>query len=170
MDTAPNTIECWNLRDETPMNVLVGKDGLPDRADTGLWKEMYISFFTYTRSSQSPERSTAPNKFVAAGQRRKIGRRVKLATVAAGTRRDGCTGWQWNTVQTENVTFRLSGHFPEPDIATTRDTQELKEHRSVDHGGVPYIQRVCCSISKSEASRATLLRTLSLVLNRTNFR
>ena len=69
MDTAPNTIECWNLRDETPkqMKILVGthpspKDGLPDRATPDCGKKCTSQFFTYTQSSQSPERSTAPNK------------------------------------------------------------------------------------------------------------
>ena len=52
MDTAPNTIECWNLRDETPMNVLIGthpspKDGLPDRATPDCGKKC-TSHSSYT--------------------------------------------------------------------------------------------------------------------------
>ena len=155
MDTAPNTIECWNLRDETPMNVLVGthpspKEGLPDRAtpDCGKKCTSHSSFSPglpsllndplhliscscwpapkdWAKSSNSPLSLQVPD--------------VMKALVGSG-------------ILYKLKTFRLSGHFPEPDIATTRDTQELKEHRSVDHGGVPYIQRVCCSISKSEAS------------------
>ena len=55
-DTAPKTIECWSLRDETlteSMKVLVGThpsrtDGLPDRATTDCGKKCT------SHSSQSP--------------------------------------------------------------------------------------------------------------------
>ena len=114
---------------------------------------MYFSFFIYIPSSQSPERSTATNK-------------LQLLAIAE---RLGEESNSPLSLQVPDVMYALdgsgilSGHFPERDIATTRDTQELNEHRSVDDGGVPYIQRVCCSISKSEA---TLLQIISLLLNR----
>ena len=123
----------------------------PSRScDTRLWKEMYFSFFIFTRSSQSPERSTAPNKLQLLASAESLGEESNSPlSLQVPDVMDALDG---SGILYKLKTFRLSGHFPEPDIATTRDTQELNEHRSVDHGGVPYIQRVCCSISKSEAS------------------
>ena len=110
------------------------------------------SHLVYTLSGvkTSPERYTAPHKL----------------ELRDGAERLGEESNSPLSLHVPNVMYTLDGggilytlkkcrpprHFPEPDIATTKDTQELKELRSVHHGRVPCIQRVFCTISRSEAS------------------
>ena len=116
------------------MKVLVGahpspKDGLPDRATPDCGKKCT------SHSSQTPELPNLLNDTLPSAER-------------LGEESNSPLSLQVPDVKS----CRLSGHFPETDIATTRDTQELKERQSVDHSRVQCIQRVCCSISMSEAS------------------
>ena len=115
--------------------------------DTGLWKEMHFSFFTDTRLASAErlgEESNSP---------------LSLQVPDAMYALDGCG------ILCKLKSCRLSGHLPEPDIATTRDAQELKERRRAMHPA--------CLLQHLEVRGIVsdvTADTFSLLLNRTNFR